>query len=251
MKTSQILLLLALAFCSSCSGDNTETVAETLEAKYAASIADAARELTEDDIYDGLLPIVYGGSELLEWRIEGGDTMVLVSSLQEADWYYASVEEGESFESSEQTDYVIWVAVPSQVRSYFEDGVDLADSTAVNLRFLQVLGLKPDDNSSTVYEFWANKNDLLRPSYVNDITTNAGAIEYAENTEPEWFEGWLDDNIAYSYESPAEGLNYPFTRLGYTYDWGGESKFGPSEYIVKPSSKLIMHSKTGCLSYVR
>lgn len=248
MKTNFKLVLLAFFTFVSCASDELD-LDQSLEQCYARAIVDASAVLTQDDIYDGLVPIVYGESDLLNWRIVGTDTMVLVSSVQSPDWMGSAYSENQVFESSERLDDIIWVTIPEQMDEYLAKDLEIADSTSLNIRLLQILGLKPDEDASMVYIFWVNKNDLLRPSYVNDVTTTHGAIEFAENTEPEWYEQWFKYNVKYSYDDPTEGLNYPFSRLGYTYDWGSESKYGPSEYIILPSSKLIMNLSMDCWSY--
>lgn len=46
-----------------------------------------------------------------------------------------------------------------------------------------------------------------------------------------WFEGWFDNRTEFMYSYPyptgssAKPLPYPWTRLGYTYDWGSLSEF--------------------------
>ncbi|GHU44240.1 hypothetical protein FACS1894190_15440 [Spirochaetia bacterium] len=43
------------------------------------------------------------------------------------------------------------------------------------------------------------------------------------------FKKWFDGNIVFSYFDSA----YPWTRLGYTYDWApGSNEYGLSEFIV-------------------
>ena len=51
-----------------------------------------------------------------------------------------------------------------------------------------------------------------------------------------WFKNWFDDQASKSYtgENP-----HPWTRLGYTYDWGSNAdKYGLSEFIVVPGSPM-------------
>ena len=44
---------------------------------------------------------------------------------------------------------------------------------------------------------------------------------------------WFKANILYSYFESA----YPWTRLGYTYDWsGGDSDYGLTEFLVQDGS---------------
>ena len=50
----------------------------------------------------------------------------------------------------------------------------------------------------------------------------------------ETYKQWFDQNILWSYFTS----DYPWTRLGYTYDWsGGESEYGLSEFLIYDGSK--------------
>ncbi|MFI3239924.1 MAG: hypothetical protein R3Y22_04970 [Bacteroidales bacterium] len=218
---------------------------------YAKAIADASRELTSEDIYYGLVPIRYEDSPLLEWKIIDSDSMVLVSTLQSTDWYYADIECGEEFTTSDNTEYMLWVTIPNELNQYLANEDEITDSTAIQQRLMQILGMKSTDTNSVVNLLWVNKSDIIRPSYNPDPTTTYGAIDYPESITYDWYKDWFIDNIAYSYESPTDGLHYPFTRLGYTYDWGnGKSKkYGLSEFVIKPSSTIILKEETGCWSY--
>lgn len=247
MNRTLICICLVLHLMCGCSGGSTTL---STDERFVSAMVDASRELTDVDIYDGLISLAFGESSLTEWQIIDSDTLVLVSSLQVVDWEYSNIEVGDSFVTSTSPDYMLWVAIPREVEDRLIGEVEYTDSLTLNSRFLELLGLRPDNKDCVVNLMWVNKNDLLRPSYNPDPTTTCGAIEYPEEMEIEWYEDWLEGNIAYSYESPQEGLNYPFTRLGYTYDWGeGRSKYGVSEFVVAPSSVIIMHDRLGCWSY--
>ena len=48
-------------------------------------------------------------------------------------------------------------------------------------------------------------------------------------------EAWFNGNIEYSYIDSS----YPWTRLGYTYDWsGGDDAYGLTEFIILPGSEV-------------
>ncbi len=204
-------------------------------------MVDAARELTTDDIYDGLFPI------------DDGEERILVASLQSSEWSLAECEDGEEITTGASTDDIIWVAIPSEIEAkLLSEGV-VADSLSLNNRLIEMLGLRPDGVESVVNYMWVEPSSLLRPSYDPNPTTTYGAVEYPANDElPSWYREWFDGNVEYSYESPAEGLNYPFTRLGYTYDWGeGASKYGVSEFIIVPQSEIIYAGHKSCWSYYK
>ena len=49
-----------------------------------------------------------------------------------------------------------------------------------------------------------------------------------------WYASW--QNQAYAVDQDNAG--YPFTGVGYTYDWGYASKVGPSEYVL-PKTAIV------------
>jgi hypothetical protein len=51
---------------------------------------------------------------------------------------------------------------------------------------------------------------------------------------------------------PDSGKPYPWTRLGYTFDWGNpDSRVGLSEFIVMAGTAVVIESKTPTSSYGR
>ena len=57
--------------------------------------------------------------------------------------------------------------------------------------------------------------------------------DYSAASDPEYKE-WFDGNIIYSYFES----DYPWTRLGYTYDWSGDgSEYGLTEFLIFDGSK--------------
>ena len=57
---------------------------------------------------------------------------------------------------------------------------------------------------------------------------------FSEDVNEE-YKAWFDDNIISSYFDGA----YPWTRLGYTYDWADNGQeYGLSEFIVKKDSNI-------------
>ena len=52
-------------------------------------------------------------------------------------------------------------------------------------------------------------------------------------------------------KSESYGENgYPWTRLGYTYDWGNpKGEVGLSEFIIKSGATIKIHSVIGTLDY--
>ena len=99
---------------------------------------------------------------------------------------------------------------------------------------VQLIGLPEDSGYTHVSAFWCDPEELIRPAYSTDITKelDASALDGSMLGEHEqWFEG----NIIWSYFASA----YPWTRLGYTYDWNEDSdEYGLTEFIILPGSEV-------------
>ncbi|CAH2031159.1 hypothetical protein [Trichlorobacter ammonificans] len=150
-----------------------------------------------------------------------------------------------------------WVTVAPELKNFFKGTVPTP------LRVAQLLGLPPDyampgnpKEARYVLELWVSPADLFRPcpdpeitdrecqtDYPNSAFLSFTATEKVKATEggvSEFrdYRGWFDNrsSFVYSYPYPATNISdplpYPWTRLGYTYDWGDPSHIGLSEYVV-------------------
>ena len=112
---------------------------------------------------------------------------------------------------------------------YAESGSEVEDW---NLRFAQLLGVHEEEGYTRFSAFWVSPEDVIRPAYLTDVT---GQMEndYTK-VEEGAYKDWFDGNILWSYFES----DYPWTRLGYTYDWsGGKSEYGLTEFLVFDGSK--------------
>ncbi|MGZ7096503.1 MAG: hypothetical protein ACXVHU_08550, partial [Methanobacterium sp.] len=106
------------------------------------------------------------------------------------------------------------------------------------LRVAQLLGLPPDSKNTYFAEIWVNPQDLFRPSADNEINDTNAQLDFPNSTDPD-YKIWFDDNIIYSYYPK----KLPWTRLGYTYDWGNPfSHIGLSEFVLKNNSQIGVKS---------
>jgi hypothetical protein len=90
---------------------------------------------------------------------------------------------------------------------------------------------------------WVRPEDLFRPSPDPEITDTQAQLNFNENVSQEhvyWFNSLK--NTTYD--------KYPWTRLGYTYDWGNpDSEVGLSEYVLRNNSTVIVSSVSTTLDY--
>jgi hypothetical protein len=124
------------------------------------------------------------------------------------------------------------------------------------LRLRQLLGLPRDAKITHFTTFWVDPKNMIRPAYTPDITSSEMACRFEEDDDSQldslgmWLRNWFDKAWSTNYKS--EG-GYPWTRLGYTYDWGadGIDKYGLSEFLLMNESKVVVQTTKDLKSFVR
>lgn len=120
------------------------------------------------------------------------------------------------------------------------------------LRLEQLLGLPPGKGNTIFVEMWIKPADLFRPSPDPEIIDHEAVLfpptsRFLE-VKPEhtvWFDDWRQH--AYT-----DAIPYPWTRLGYTYDWGNRrSEVGLSEFVAVKDTDAIVESVKPTLDYCR
>lgn len=124
---------------------------------------------------------------------------------------------------------------------------DTATLPAYRTRFMQLLGLPPASQNNIFFDFWVCEDDLFRPAL--DSSFNFDYIPYRLDDK------YLDAFIGYSKNSFTNGnvlYRYPFSGLGYTWDWnpGNSSHIGLSEFVVKESRIVYVERALATQTYV-
>ena len=204
------LSLLSLAGCGRGSAPSNEEL-------WKAAVADAV--FSEDNEVMELVCLTRQDPQVI-WD-ETGERVLLVT------WhnYEEQCQPGDSLAHQD-----IWATSLGELTDwYLENGSNVTDW---DLRFAQLLGM-PDDGSCTRFSaFWVSPSEVIRPAYVTDVTAQM-ENGYGQITDPA-YQTWFDSNILYSYFES----EYPWTRLGYTYDWsGGDSVYGLTEFLIADGSE--------------
>ena len=205
-------VILGLLPLGGCAGET----APSSEELWAAAMADAV--FSEDDEVMELVCLTRDDPQVI-WD-EAGERVLLIT------WhgYEEPCAPGDSLAYQD-----IWATSLGELKDWYrENGSGVTDW---ELRFAQLLGM-PDDGSCTRFSaFWVPPSAVIRPAYVTDVTAQM-EIGYDQITDPT-YRAWFDGNILYSYFESA----YPWTRLGYTYDWsGGDSAYGLTEFLIADGS---------------
>ncbi len=201
-------LILSLLPLAGCVGENTPTNEEL----WTQAMADAV--FSEDDEVMDLVCLTREEPRVI-WD-EAGERVLLVT------WhdYEQPCEPGEALEYQD-----IWATSLGEMTQWYQENSSGVSNW--NLRFAQLLGMPAESGCTRFSAFWIAPEEVIRPAYVTDVTAQM-KNGYDQITDPV-YQDWFDSNILYSY---FEG-EYPWTRLGYTYDWsGGDSPYGLTEFLI-------------------
>ena len=209
----------------------------SLDQMYTNAIEDAM-VAKQNEVYSGLTPIVENNSNLI-WQGEAGNKSVLVVTWTKYDSSYPVNE------SVNTTWGVTWVTVAPQIQTFFQDHVN--SNANLTLRADELLGLPPNSTNTYFVELWVNPQSLFRPTPDNEINDTTASLSFPSTATAD-YEQWFNNNIIYSYYP----MRYPWTRLGYTYDWGdSQSHIGLSEFVIKQNSTVTVKSVTPTVEYLQ
>ncbi len=200
----------------------------TLEQMYQNAVEDAMIA-KPCEISSNLTPIVESNTNLT-WQGESGNKSVLVVTLTK---YASSYPVGEEVTTSWGE---TWVTVAPEIQEFFQNRV--GSDANFTLRVMQLLGLPPNSSSTYFVEMWVSPDALFRPSPDNEINDTTVQLDFPASATSE-YKDWFNSNIVYSYYPE----RYPWTRLGYTYDWGNSvSHVGLSEFVLKQNSTVTVNA---------
>ena len=194
--------------------------AKTAEKLYLSAVEDA-KQAEENEI----LPLVTltPDSDMVTWNDDG--TKVLLLS-----WHKCPDIAGESFTC---TYGEIWTFTDKEILSWYDENSE--GITDWELRLEQLIGLPAGAEYTHVSAFWVDLDEVIRPAYQTDVTKQMTANLLDGSSLGEYKE-WFDGNAEYSY---SDETPYPWTRLGYTYDWADNGReYGLSEFLILADSVI-------------
>ncbi|MEZ7890184.1 MAG: hypothetical protein QMC67_00405 [Candidatus Wallbacteria bacterium] len=248
MKKIIIVLYLTLILSASLSmngcsgifsGDNSGTPAPDLLAVYNSAITDAMTAET-NEIYTGLTLINDTNSAL----IRKNDRIAVTTFMKPT--YINSYKNARDTGDSLEIKFDCWVSAEPELKNFIKN-TGLKDTDSVRLRAEQLLGLPPDNSYTYIVSFWVKPDDLKRPGFNDDITKQINELTMPANLNST-YKNWFYQNFYNSYMAPSK---FPWTRLGYTYDWGSGARphVGLTEFIIK--NKYNSDANTNATVYVQ
>lgn len=235
-----ISLLLVLSYLFSACAIQKQTLRQTdLENAYYTAVKDAEKA-EPSEISKNLIAIVPSNNNLvLKKKEDGQNKLLLVVTWTNYAGYDNKL--GQSMVLSRD----IWITTVPEVKNFCKN---LKGNTT--LRLEQLLGLPPNAGKTKFVEMWVKPGDLFRPSADPEISDCEAEIDFRISNK---FVNVSDDYIKWFNELKMKsyGTNgYPWTRLGYTYDWGNvRNHIGLSEFVIIKGTIVEINSISSTFQY--
>lgn len=199
---------------------------------YKHAIKDASQP-ESDEISHNLLAISKDNKALV-WKTIEGEDYILMVCLKEQVSYYKPYLDSAFYNTG---NYDVWVTATPELLNTF----NTADQN-IKHRLNQLLGLPPNPSDKFFVEFWVKPSDLFRPCPDQEVTDNTCELNFPANTDSAHIK-WIDELRAISYSNPELYKQFPWTQLGYTYDWNHKNKknIGLSEFVIRKNSKTVVN----------
>jgi hypothetical protein len=110
--------------------------------------------------------------------------------------------------------------------------------------------MPPDNPNNLFVEFWVYPEKLFRPTPDPEINDHEADLYF-----PSWVgqkhRNWFNNEIKSKYDTATTSA-YPWTRLGYTYDWANpQNPVGMSEFVVDTSALVTVKAVYTSWQYYR
>lgn len=150
----------------------------------------------------------------------------------------------------------VWVTAVPEVYN-----ICRAWSGDIDMRLRQLIGLPPDAATDNFLVYQTAASNVFRPSPYDEINTlypcpvgTDGKIPsdcgnaFPTDTTPAHYQ-WIATNALELHSVPN---GYPWTHLGYTYNWRpNEDRYGASEYIIRSGSTVTLKQKVNPVEYCK
>jgi hypothetical protein len=216
---------------------------DPLLAQYELAL-EVARYPTPERAVDSLLALEPGNAAL-RWDPSG---RVLVTTWTRAKFYAApEYQTGYAFALYGET----WFTAGDQVQAICSASGKTGDD--LDLRLEQLLGIPPGATYDAFLQVWIDPAALFRPCADPSVTTTTCPLAAPlSSTAPDqvgWdcsaptdaHAQWLCNSWAVRYGNSDPLRQYPWTALGYTYDWSPDNPtgVGPSEFVAKAKTPVV------------
>ncbi len=239
-KNLAVLLILAISICS-CSSKY-----------YYVKGLKNAQNPTPGSVYNKLTEITPSNKDLT-WKTINGQQYVLAITWKADTTYYTRKDKYDPINGQylyNTGGYPIFVTAAPYLK---EKHLNKLNDKKLTARLDQLLGLPPTSHYSYFLEVWVKPEDLIRPCFDPAIDTNVCEFTPSkkDNNRGDYL-CWLYQYIYDSYSDPDMLKRYPFSHLGYTYDWSPKNKshVGLSEFVIGKNKDIYVKKVYTTRSYI-
>ena len=192
-------------------------------------------------IYNNLVQINDSNKNLIRKTINNEEYILVATWKQNVSFYQKDT----IFNTGS---YNIWVTTAPELK----ERIKLESPKDTNLRLLQLLGLPPTSTYSYFVEFWVRPVDLFRPCPDKEIWDGNCDLCFPEGTSQEHI-NWINENRISRYYQCDLYNQYPWSQLGYTYDWNPKNKshVGLSEFIIGTGKTIYVNRIVTTSEYLK
>lgn len=235
MKSLIVGIIIGLSLLNACKSQDFGGTEKTgLRDEYHQSILSAMAP-DSSKIFNRLISLNSDNTEI-EWKsIEGENYVLMLSWKQNVSYYLPYVGNGLYNTGA----YPIWVTASPELLKRMKTET----ATDKELRLKQLLGLPPDSEYSYFVEFWVKPEDVFRPCPDKEITDTRCELCFPAQTESAHI-AWINTNRIDRYYQCELYDKYPWTQLGYTYDWNPQNKshVGLSEFVIGSNKNIRVNA---------
>ena len=241
-----------------------------LQAQYLAGVADAQANLAHlkdppanPDIWD-----ISAENSNLIWNGTPGASQVLVATFTKNS-YYSTAVPGQTLTAV--GDY--WVTPAPQAYKAIKAASPGGGVANPTLALDEYLGLPPSSTNDAVVSLWVSPANLVRPAMDPSITSHVAETDFPlsgqvvpvsnpsvlpkQSPAPGFsatteYSTWFLERESAIYSPTVSGGPYPWTGLGYTYNWGNlgiGNVVGGSEFIIPQGSLVKLQAVTPVSAY--
>jgi len=226
--------------------------------EYQAAVIDA-QTLTPAKIFKDLVAVSQYNDNLdLVWEGVPGSSRVLMVCWTNGQYYRPYI--GQSYTLDVFRN--LWVTASPELANWLSG--HLAEATVSRVE--ELLGLPQEYGQTDFVEMWVNPQDLYRPSADPEITDHEAELELRANPLTPYsttvtitekvggvpvaysYPDWYTTRRASIYTATPP---FPWTALGYTYDYGNPATtVGLSEFVIRGGSTVTVKSVTPNAEYL-
>ncbi len=198
------------------------------------------------------LTVVDATNNKLVWKTIDGKTYVLAVTWKADTTYYTKKDNynaSTGLYSYNTGNYPVFITAAPYLK---EEQYGNYSDKKLTLRLDELLGLPPTAHYSYFMEVWVRPEDMFRPCF--DPSVGTSACEFAPSKQ----DASRGDHMAwlykYMYDSYSDTMitgRYPFSHLGYTYDWNPKNKAhtGLSEFVIGTNKDIFIKKVYTTRSY--